>query len=268
MVFLFLTGCKASQEEAPVVAVTKQPVAEQVAASPILERDSIKDLAIPTTMEDRFSYTYGYMLFSTMQQQGFETMDSEYFAKGVWDAGNGERYFTQEQMSQILHEVQTKMLEKAQAELESLAARNLSEAEEFLKVNKTRENVIATDSGLQYQILREGKGVSPTQDDIVDIDYRILLLDGTVLDSSYDRGYSSTFQLKEIKVPGFIEGVKNMNPGANYRFWIHPDLGYGKEGTQTIEPNSLLIVEVELKSVKKSTASSVVAGVGGDPVPQ
>jgi FKBP-type peptidyl-prolyl cis-trans isomerase len=211
------------------------------------------------------------MLFSTMTKQGFDSINSEYFAKGVWDAGNGKRYFTQEQMSQILHEVQSKMLEQAQAELEAFAKKNLAEAEEFLEVNKTRENVVTTDSGLQYEVLRQGKGASPTQDDIVDINYRILLLDGTVLDSSYDRGYSSSFQLKEIKVPGFIEGVKHMSPGASYRLWIHPDLGYGKEGNQTIEPNSLLIVEIELKSVKKSTSVQVGLGVSvlpGDSISQ
>jgi FKBP-type peptidyl-prolyl cis-trans isomerase len=180
-------------------------------------------------------------------------MNNEYFARGALDAGSGTGFFTQEEMTKILHEVQTKMLEQAQAELEALAKTNLSAAEDFLQVNKTKENVVTTDSGLQYQVIRQGKGISPTKDDIVDIDYKIMLMDGTVLDSSYDRGVSSSFQLKEIGVEGFIEGVQKMKIGASYRFWIHPSLAYGKEGNQTIDPNSLLIVEVELKSVKKNS---------------
>ncbi len=248
-----LVGCKASQDEATLVASADVPTTPQ-ASSVVSSSDSIKDLPVPTSMEDRFSYTYGYMLFATMKQQGFDSMDSSYFAKGAWDAGNGNRYFTQEQMSQILHEVQTKMLEQAQAETDALAAKNLSEAESFLSVNKTRENVTTTTSGLQYQVLRDGSGETPSPEDIVDIDYKILLLDGTVVDSSYERGYSSSLQLKTMKVPGFVEGIELMTPGSSYRFWLPPDLGYGKDGTQSIGPNALLIAEVELKSVKKSTA--------------
>jgi FKBP-type peptidyl-prolyl cis-trans isomerase len=206
-------------------------------------------------MDNRFSYTYGYILFSTIQQQSFTPMNNKYFARGALDAGSGTGFFTQDEMTKILHEVQTKMLEQAQAELEALAKTNLTAAEDFLKVNKTKANVVTTDSGLQYQVIRPGKGISPTKDDIVDIDYKIMLLDGTVLDSSYDRGVSSSFQLKEIGVDGFIEGVQKMMIGASYRFWIHPSLAYGEEGNQTIDPNSLLIVEVELKSVKKNSTN-------------
>lgn len=78
-----------------------------------------------------------------------------------------------------------------------------------------------------------------------------MMLNGKIIDSSYERKQSSTFQLEAIMVPGFIEGVKLMQVGAKYRFWIHPDLAYGVEGTETIEPNTLLIIEVELKSIRE-----------------
>jgi FKBP-type peptidyl-prolyl cis-trans isomerase len=261
LVLFTLFGCKAPQEETVRATSGQQPAA---VADDSTEPDTpaIKDLPIPSSADDRFSYTYGYMLFATMKQQGFESMDSDYFAKGVWDAGNGKRFFSQEEMSQILHEVQEKMLEHAQAELQAMAEENLEEAETFLATNKQRAEVNTTDSGLQYQVLREGTGISPTEESVVDLDYQILLLDGTVLDSSYERGYSATFQLKEIKVPGFIEGVQLMKAGAKYRFWIHPSLGYGEDGTQTIEPNSLLIIDVELKSVKKTILSVDIQGTG------
>jgi FKBP-type peptidyl-prolyl cis-trans isomerase len=148
--------------------------------------------------------------------------------------------------------VQTNMLQIAQQELEVLAEKNLKTAEDFLANNATREKVNSTESGLQYEVLAEGQGDMPTEESIVEVDYQIMLSNGRIIDSSYERSQSSTFQLKAIMVPGFIEGVKLMNVGSKYRFWIHPDLAYGKDGTQTIEPNTLLIVEVELKAIKQA----------------
>jgi len=216
----------------------------------IKETDVINDLVKPVELDDRFSYTYGYMLYTTLQQQGFGNLDASYFAKGALDAQRQKGFFTQEEMGKILYEVQTNMLQIAQQELEALAEQNLKTAQEFLATNGTREQVKSTESGLQYEVLSVGEGQTPTEENIVEVDYQILLPNGRVVDSSYERGQSSTFQLKAIMVPGFIEGVKLMSVGSKYRFWIHPDLAYGKEGTQTIEPNTLLIVEVELKAIK------------------
>jgi len=216
----------------------------------IKETDVINDLVKPVALDDRFSYTYGYMLYTTLQQQGFGNLDASYFAKGALDAQRQKGFFTQEEMGKILYEVQTNMLQIAQQELEALAEQNLKTAQEFLATNGTREQVKSTESGLQYEVLSVGEGQTPTEESIVEVDYQILLPNGRVVDSSYERGQSSTFQLKAIMVPGFIEGVKLMSVGSKYRFWIHPDLAYGKEGTQTIEPNTLLIVEVELKAIK------------------
>jgi len=216
----------------------------------IKETDVINDLVKPVELDDRFSYTYGYMLYTTLQQQGFGNLDASYFAKGALDAQRQKGFFTQEEMGKILYEVQTNMLQIAQQELEALAEQNLKTAQEFLATNGTREQVKSTESGLQYEVLSVGEGQTPTEESIVEVDYQILLPNGRVVDSSYERGQSSTFQLKAIMVPGFIEGVKLMSVGSKYRFWIHPDLAYGKEGTQTIEPNTLLIVEVELKAIR------------------
>lgn len=215
------------------------------------ETDVIGDLEKPTNMEDRFSYTYGYLLYSSMvQQKGFSDLQASYFAKGILDADKGAGFYTQEEMSQTLYEVQTKLLQIAQEEMEAISQANLKVAEEFLETNKKRNSVVTTDSGLQYEILAEGEGERPTEESMVEVDYQIMLLNGKIIDSSYERNQSSSFLLEAIMVPGFIEGVKLMQEGAKYRFWIHPDLAYGKEGTETIEPNTLLIIEVELKSVR------------------
>ncbi len=251
-----LVSCGGSEEPpvvdtpAPVLTTPTLPVAQT--KTEIVVHDSIKDKPKPVTLDERFSYTYGYMLYSTMIQQGFENLDSEFFAKGALDAQTGSGFFSQEEMSKVLYEVQNKMLEIAQIEQDAIANENLKRAESFLELNKDQKGVKVTDSGLQYKVLTEGQGAKPTDDQMVELDYQMVLLNGQVVDSSYERGHSSRFQLKTIGVPGFIEGVNLMSEGSKYQFWIHPRLGYGKEGTQNIDPNTLLIVQVELKSVENT----------------
>lgn len=251
---LFLmVGCSKTPVESPQNPVEEPPSTVVVQAEPVVEEtDVIRDLEEPATLEDRFSYTYGYLLYSSMvQQKGFSDLEASYFAKGILDADRGQGFYTQEEMSQTLYEVQTKLLQIAQEEMNAISAANMEVAEDFLETNRQRESVKVTDSGLQYEVLVEGDGDRPTEDSIVEVDYQIMLLNGKIIDSSYEREQSSTFLLEAIMVPGFIEGVKLMQEGAKYRFWIHPDLAYGKEGTETIEPNTLLIIEVELKSIRE-----------------
>lgn len=212
--------------------------------------DSIKNKPKPVSLDERFSYTYGYMNYLALKKQGFENIDSEFLAKGVLDAQEGSGYFSQEEMSRILYEVQSKMLEIAQTEQNALASANLERAESFLSLNKDQKGVKITGSGLQYKVLTEGQGAKPTGEQMVELDYEMTLLNGNVVDSSYERGHPSRFQLKAMGVPGFVEGVKLMSEGSKYQFWIHPKLGYGKEGSQNIDPNTLLVVQVELKVVE------------------
>lgn len=127
---------------------------------------------------------------------------------------------------------------------------NRTAAEEFLAKNEKEEGVIKTKSGLQYKVLREGKGPKPEKTDAVVVDYELTLPDGTVADSSYKRGKSAEFPVANV-VPGFAEGVMLMNEGAKYQLWIHPDLGYGKSGAGSIEPETLLTFVVELHTIKK-----------------
>jgi len=255
IVVLSLISCGGSEEQSvvnipatPVLTTPSFTVAQT--KTEIVVTDSIKDMPKPVSLDERFSYTYGYMLYSTMRQQGFDNLDSEFFAKGALDAQTGSGYFSQDEMSKVLYEVQNKMLEVAQTEQNAIASENLEQAESFLALNKNQKGVKVTDSGLQYKVLIEGQGAKPTGLQMVELDYQMILLNGYVVDSSYERGHSSRFQLQAIGVPGFIEGVKLMSEGSKYQFWIHPELGYGKEGTQNIDPNTLLIVQVELKSVE------------------
>lgn len=120
---------------------------------------------------------------------------------------------------------------------------------EFLAANKERSGVTTTASGLQYEVLTEGKGESPVPTDTVAVHYEGKLVDGTVFDSSYQRGEPAVFRLDQV-IPGWTEGVQLMKPGAKYRFTIPPELGYGPEGAGgVIPPNAVLQFDVELLAI-------------------
>ena len=132
-----------------------------------------------------------------------------------------------------------------------MADPNSEKGEAFLKENSTKEGVKTTASGLQYKVLRDGKGKSPKATDTVEVHYKGTLLDGTEFDSSYKRGQTIEFPLNRV-IPGWTEGVQLMKEGAKYQFTIPSALAYGERGTPggPIPPNSTLIFEVELVSVK------------------
>jgi len=122
-------------------------------------------------------------------------------------------------------------------------------ATEYLAKNKERSGVKTTASGLQYEVLKEGQGASPVATDTVAVHYEGRLIDGTVFDSSIQRGEPAIFPLDQV-IPGWTEGVQLMKPGAKYRFTIPPELGYGPEGAGgVIPPNAVLVFEVELLAV-------------------
>ncbi len=126
--------------------------------------------------------------------------------------------------------------------------KNKEEGESFLAENKTKEGVETTESGLQYKVMTEGDGPKPTPDSKVKVHYKGTLLDGTVFDSSYDRGEPITFGVTQV-IPGWTEGLQLMSVGSKYMFWIPPGLAYGEQGNRSIPANSTLIFEVELLEI-------------------
>jgi FKBP-type peptidyl-prolyl cis-trans isomerase FkpA len=121
--------------------------------------------------------------------------------------------------------------------------------ESFLADNAKREGVQTTESGLQYEVLRDGSGPKPHVTDTVTVNYKGTLIDGTVFDSSYDRGQPATFPLMQV-VPGWRQGIPLMPVGSKYKLYIPPELGYGSQDKGTIPPNSVLIFEVELLGIE------------------
>lgn len=124
------------------------------------------------------------------------------------------------------------------------------QGEKFLAENKLREGVIVTESGLQYEVLKMGKGKKPAATDRVKVHYHGTLIDGTVFDSSVDRGEPIVFALNQV-IPGWTEGVQLMPVGSKFKFYIPQNLGYGERAAGSIPPYSTLIFEVELLSIEK-----------------
>lgn len=125
----------------------------------------------------------------------------------------------------------------------------MTSGNDFLKNNANAEGVVTTASGLQYKVLRDAEGAKPTAYSEVEVHYKGTLIDGTVFDSSYDRGEPISFLLGQV-IPGWAEGVQLMPVGSKYEFYIPPALGYGQGGVPgVIPPNSVLIFEVELLKI-------------------
>ena len=129
-------------------------------------------------------------------------------------------------------------------------AANKQAGQAFLEENGQKSEVITTETGLQYQVLTEGDGSrNPGSEDVVEVHYHGSLIDGTVFDSSVDRGDSIRFALNQV-IPGWTEGLQLMNTGDKYRFFIPSDLAYGDRGTGSIPGGSVLIFDVELIKIK------------------
>jgi len=209
--------------------------------------ENVEELPPPVSLEQRFSYTYGYLLMAAAMRD-VQSLDPVYFTRGVLDSGLGETPFIPEDsMNFVLFEYQDKLITEAAKRLEELAEKNLEDAESFLAVNGKREGVLTTESGLQYEILESTEGPRPEATDTVQVNYRLTYLDGREGDASV-KGIPSTFDLSSM-IPGFREGLMLMPVGSNFRFFVHPDLGYGETGSTKIEPNTLLIFDVELVSI-------------------
>ena len=192
---------------------------------------------------DSVSYALGMMLSQNLQQQGFDEVNPDEFAKGFKEglAGNAELELASANATIQNH------LQKKQ---EAAGAEARKGGEEFLAKNAKRDEVKVTDSGLQYEVLKEGKGSSPTATETVEVHYHGTLIDGTVFDSSVERGQTIEFPLNRV-IPGWTEGVQLMKEGAKYRFFIPWNLAYGERGSAPkIPPYAALIFDVELFAVK------------------
>ena len=160
-----------------------------------------------------------------------------------------------QQMQEVMQKYQTKVMEKQQAKAAQDAVPYRQAAEKFLEANKTADGVKTTASGLQYKVIKEGKGVKPTSaDDRVRIQYSLSVLgkDGKIsqpIEDTFQRGGEPVIFAMNGLIKGMEEGLSMMNAGAVYDLWVSPDLGYGDYPSEMIPAGSLLVFHVEMVEV-------------------
>lgn len=202
----------------------------------------------PSTLDERFSYAYGYLMTGSILQN-FPDIDMDYLLSGANAYLENNSKYSLNELYGWLTDYQEKILQEQSKANEELAKKNLADAEEFLQTNKKNKNVQVTDSGLQYEILKKGNGNYPTLDDTVECNYTLMLADGKVVETTSTQGEPAVFVLSNL-IEGFSEGMTLISEGGKARLWIHPDLGYKDVANGDIEPNSLLIFDIELLSIK------------------
>lgn len=198
---------------------------------------------------DKLSYSMGFDIGSKLLQESIE-INPDILSKGVQDGFRGtEPLMTKEEMQKAITEFRKDMIAKQKAQQNLLSEKNKNEGEAFLTENKAKEGVVTLPSGLQYKVIKEGTGRTPTVDDTVSTHYRGTLVDGTEFDSSYKRGTPATFPVKGV-IAGWTEALQLMKEGDQWKLFLPPQLAYGERGVgKMIGPNATLIFDIELISV-------------------
>ena len=191
---------------------------------------------------EKFSYALGLSIGTNLIQSGVKSVDPSNFILALEDVFTGKKpRLTVAEANQVLQN----FMEEQQHENSDTTA-NLEEGKKFLAANLRDSNVIKTSSGLQYKILEEGTGKKPSLQDRVKCHYHGTLLDGTVFDSSIQRGTPAVFPVNGV-IQGWVEALQLMSVGSKWRLFIPPFLAYGEGGAGgSIGPNATLIFDVEL----------------------
>lgn len=202
------------------------------------------------TLTQRLSYIVGENMAHQLKNDGLE-LDAEKVALAVSDvmADKPSRLTDAEKRSTV-EQVQKESQEKQMATQAEQSAKNKAEGAAYLAENSKKEGVITTDSGLQYKSLVAGSGEKPSKSDQVKVHYKGTLIDGTVFDSSYDRGEPIVFPVTGV-IAGWVEGLQLMQVGSKFELIIPSDLAYGINGSgPAIGPDATLIFEVELLGIE------------------
>jgi len=203
--------------------------------------------------KQRASYSIGADIGSNFKRQDIE-VDAKALAAGISDALAGKTALTEAEMKTVLNDFRKDMMAKMETKQKASGEKNVKEGEVFLAANSKKEGVKTTPSGLQYKVLKSGTGTSPKPTDSVKVHYHGTLLDGSVFDSSVDRGEPVTFGVGDV-IPGWTEALQIMKVGDKWQLYIPSKLAYGdKSAGPKISPNSTLIFDVELISIEKPKA--------------
>ncbi|MCB1616501.1 MAG: FKBP-type peptidyl-prolyl cis-trans isomerase [Pseudomonadales bacterium] len=255
---LGLQSCK--ENTAPSTSTDTVATVSPAAAPAKSSADDI-DLS---TEKNRLSYILGLEVGGQFANQNIE-IDVDYVAAGMRDAFSGkEPRLSEEEMQKTAMAFQKQMMEKQQKMQAEMEAQRLAqgevnkmEGEKFLAENAVKEGVNTTESGLQYKIITEGSGPKPSAEDVVTVHYVGKLINGTVFDSSIERGEPATFALNQV-IPGWTEALQLMPEGSKWEIYLPSDLAYGPGGAgRDIGPNSTLIFEVELLKASQDEEEQV-----------
>ena len=228
-VTLFVVSCK-KQAASTLDAQTEQAEGAK--------EEETKELPPPTKKE--IGYAFGVMMGTSLKEFKLD-VDYNEVLKGLKAA--------EKKNDEEITAAQKVLQRATEAAYKKEAAENLAKETEFLEKNAKNAGVKTTESGLQYEVLTEGTGAIPAASDTVKVHYKGTLLDGTVFDSSYDRGTPVEFPLNAV-IPGWTEGLQLMKTGSKYKLYIPSKIAYGERGfSQFIPPNSTLIFEVELLEI-------------------
>ena len=208
-----------------------------------------------TNQSDSTSYAYGTLIADNLNQIKTDVgeehaIDLDLFSNGLREAMAGEARMTKDEADAVMRAFGQMAQAASQQKQQQEASKNIAIGEAYLAENKTKEGVQVTPTGLQYKVIQEGTGKQPTTEDEVTVHYTGTLIDGSVFDSSVQKGQPISFQVTGV-IAGWTEGLQLMKEGAKYEFYIPSNLAYGPQGRPGIPGNSTLIFEVELIKIGK-----------------
>lgn len=201
--------------------------------------------------KEKVSYAVGMGVGKNLSRQGIE-VDPQLLLKGLTDVlGKKKTRLSDEEFKTTMRQLNKRLRASREKERSQQGVKNKKEGAAFLAQNKKIQGVVTLASGLQYQVLRKGKGANPVPASRVVTNYRGTLIDGTEFDSSYKRGKPATFPVKGV-IAGWIEALQLMSVGAKWKLFVPEHLAYGARGSgRLIGPNATLIFEIELLEIKE-----------------
>ncbi|WOT05512.1 FKBP-type peptidyl-prolyl cis-trans isomerase [Shewanella youngdeokensis] len=246
---------------------TKTSIAVVTGLSFFLSASSMAKTEMTTDVQKE-SYSIGASLGKYVSSQIYSQtqlgaeVDVALVVEGVMDALKNTPQFSDDEILTYLNQRAEVLNAAKAAAIEKIALKNMTAGSNFLTNNKKLPGVKVTESGLQYEVIKNGEGRKPLAEDVVTVHYKGYLVDGTEFDNSYERNEPNRFALMSV-IPGWQEGIPLMNEGSTYKFSIPSELAYGKEQVGMIPPSSTLIFEVELVKVEAPGENSKGMGLSG-----
>ncbi|MCG4453646.1 MULTISPECIES: FKBP-type peptidyl-prolyl cis-trans isomerase [unclassified Pseudomonas] len=203
------------------------------------------------TPAQKASYGIGLNMGKSLAQEGMDDLDSKAVAQGIEDAiGKKEQRLKDDELVEAFAFLQ----KRAEERMATMNEESAKAGKKFLEENGKREGVVTTESGLQYEVLKKAEGDQPKATDVVSVHYEGKLTDGSVFDSSIERGTPIELPVSGV-IPGWVEGLQLMHVGEKYKLYIPSELAYGEQSpTPAIPANSVLVFELELLAIKAASA--------------